>query len=674
MTKAQASTRIAKLRKEIDRYRYQYHVLDRSEISDAALDSLKKELQDLEDQFPDLVTPDSPTQRIGGAPLKVFQKVRHSEPVRSLQDAFSAEDLAQWEARNKRLVRGTYAYFAELKFDGLAVVLKYENGLFVQGATRGDGFVGEDVTQNLKTIEAIPLRITPRARDPKIIEVRGEILMSKRVFDAVNKELEENGKPVFANPRNLAAGTIRQLDPEMVRARKLDCVTFDVITDVGQKTHDEEHALLEKWGFKTANRQTAHCATLSEIRDFLEHWEKHRTSLPYQTDGAVIVVNDLRTATQLGHVGKAERWMIAYKFPAEQATTVVEDITVQVGRTGALTPVAHLRPVRVAGTTVSRATLHNADEIKRLGLKIGDTVILQKAGDIIPDIVQVLPKLRTGKERAFRMPTKCPVCESPVRRQDGEVAHYCTNPECFARTREQFYHFVGRAAADIDGLGPKIVDQLLDQQLIADVADLYTLTVGDIEPLERFGEKSAENLVAAIAERKTIPLARLLFGLGMRHVGAETAQLLAAHLAGASVDAPDALRARMQKFTESELLGIEGIGQIVAQSIVKEVHGHRIAHLLDKLHNVGVQIDVPPRVLRAGKFLNKTFVLTGALETMTRQQAKSAIVSRGGHVSGSVSTKTDVVVVGEHPGSKQRNAEKLGVTIWDEKRLLAALK
>lgn len=665
MTKQQARLRVEKLREEIDRHRHAYHVLDKPEISDAALDSLKKELQDLEDMFPGLVTPDSPTQRVGGEPLAAFTKVKHSQPVLSLQDAFTHDDLVQWQTRNRKIVDAEHDYFVELKFDGLAVVLRYEDGMFVQGATRGDGLVGEDVTQNLKTIEAIPLKIKTRPGDPRVIEVRGEVVMAKKQFAKLNAQLEKDDKPTYANPRNLAAGTIRQLDSSIVASRKLDCLVFEILSDAGQATHDEVHEILDTWGFKTANAQTQKCKNLAEVSKYLKHWEQKRETLPYMTDGAVVIVNDLDVAARLGSVGKAERWMIAYKFPAEQATTVVENITVQVGRTGALTPVAHLRPVLVAGTTVSRATLHNEDEIKRVGVKIGDSAIVQKAGDIIPDIVRVLPKLRTGKERVFRMPKKCPVCGSRVERKDGEVAHYCTNKQCFAQTREQFYHFVSRGATDIDGLGPKIIDQLLEQGLIADVADLYTLEAGDLAPLERFAEKSAENLVAAVGNRKIIPLRRLLFGLGMRYVGAETALLLEQFLAGKKVSRPVALLKTLQSLSQEQLEGIDGIGEKVAQSLRDEVQGYRITHLLAKFDDVGVRLDVPKRKT-TGALTGKTFVFTGTLQTLTRQEAKERIQAKGGHVATSVSAKTDFVVAGVKAGSKLAQAKKLGVTILTE--------
>ncbi|MBI3120468.1 MAG: NAD-dependent DNA ligase LigA [Candidatus Kerfeldbacteria bacterium] len=674
MTKSAAKIRIQKLRKEIEHHRYLYHVQDRIEISDAALDSLKKELQDLEDQFPEFVIPDSPTQRVGGKPLPEFKKVRHTTPIRSLQDAFSEEDLQQWETRNQKLLPGErMQYFAELKLDGLAVILRYEDGVFVQGATRGNGEVGEDVTQNLRTIESIPLRIQLRKSDPRVIEVRGEVVLSRKRFDAINAELIAQGKTTYANPRNLAAGTIRQLDSAKVAERKLEAIVFDILTDVGQRTHEEAHRILVSWGFKTAAFWCERVLGISGAMKFLSHWEDRRVKLPYGIDGAVLVVNDLDQERRLGSVGKADRWMIAYKFAAEQATTVVSDIRVQVGRTGALTPVAIFKPVRVAGTTVSRATLHNADEIARLGLRIGDTVIVQKAGDIIPDIVKVLPNLRTGKERVFHMPKTCPVCGSPIAKNDGQVAHYCTNSHCFAKTREQFYHFVGKSAADIDGLGPKIIDQLLDSGLIADVADLYALKTGDLEPLERFAEKKAENLVQSIQERRVIPLERFLFGLGIRYVGAENALILAREISQRRIDRPLDLWNILREWSVPELQAIEGIGEKIAESIVAEIQTPRIANLLKKLDHVGVRLRTT-KYRASGAFAGKTFVLTGTLETLSRDEARLRIVKEGGKVSGSVSGNTQYVVAGESPGSKYAKAKQLGVRILSEKEFLSMLK
>ena len=570
MDKKEAQKRIEKLREEINHHRYLYHVLDKIEISDAALDSLKHELEKLEEKYPDLITPDSPTQRVGGKPLAKFKKVEHSKPMISLYDAFSKEEMADWEKRIKKLVSQSSAlglpkaellggYYAEMKMDGLAVSLIYENGVFVRGATRGDGKIGEDVTQNLKTIEAIPLRLidygllTTADSSPAIdyrlppklkavvcsrlavanrIEFRGEVIMAKKALVELNKKYEKQGKPLLADPRNAAAGSIRQLNPEIAAERKLDCYIYGVVTDLGQKTHEDEHKIAAGLGFKTG-RFNKYCKNMEEVIKFHDYWAKKRDELPYEFDGVVVTVNNLSLHKKLGVVGKGPRYMMAYKFAGEEATTIVEDIVVQVGRTGALTPVAHLKPVSVGGVMISRATLHNEAEIKRLGLKIGDTVIVKRAGDVIPNIVRALPKLRTGKEKAFHMPKKCPICESDVERKEiGEkkgasVAYYCLNKNCFAQNRRRLIHFASKSAMDIVGMGPKIVDLLIKKELVSNPADLYGLRKGDLAPLERFAEKSAEKLVEAIEKSKKVSLARFIFALGILHVGEETAELLA---------------------------------------------------------------------------------------------------------------------------------------------------
>jgi DNA ligase (NAD+) len=582
MDKKEAQKRIEKLRKEINHHRHLYHVLDKIEISDAALDSLKNELEKLERQYPDLITVDSPSQRVGGQPLPKFEKVEHSKQMISLYDAFSKEEMADWEKRIKKLVSQSSAlglskaellggYYAEMKMDGLAVSLIYENGVFVRGATRGDGKIGEDVTQNLKTIEAIPLRLEIEAAEtafsrrerPRLrrgsplasqgvgrvrlqsisaaslrgkIEVRGEVIMTKKVFEGLNKKYKKESKPLLANPRNAAAGSIRQLNPKIAAERKLDCYIYGIITDLGQKTHEDEHKIAEALGFKTV-RFNKYCKNLEEVIKFHSHWAEKRDGLPYECDGVVVTVNNLSLHKKLGVVGKGPRYMMAYKFAGEEATTVIEDIVIQVGRTGALTPVAHLKPVSVGGVTISRATLHNEAEIERLGLKIGDTIIVKRAGDVIPDIVKVLPKLRTGKEKVFHMPKKCPICESDVERkeigdkQEISVAYYCLNKNCFAQNRRRLIHFASKPAMDIVGMGPKIVDLLLKKELVNSPADLYELEQGDLIPLERFANKSAEKLVESINKSKNVSLARFLFALGILHVGEETADLLAKKIA-----------------------------------------------------------------------------------------------------------------------------------------------
>jgi len=535
MNKQETKNRIKKLRELIEKYRYAYHVLDKSLVSDAVNDSLKHELQELENQYPDLVTPDSPTQRVGGKPLEKFEKVIHERPMLSLTDAFSFDELKEWETRNSKITPLRWNYFAELKIDGLAVSLIYENGIFVRGATRGDGRVGEDVTQNLKTIEAIPLRLNskfeirnskqiqnPKFKLPKRIEVRGEAFMSIKTFEEINQEQEKKGQPKFANPRNAAAGSIRQLDPKITASRKLSFYAYDLVTDLGQKTHQEAHEIMKLLGFPT-NPHNQYCKNLDEVEKYHQKWATERQKLPYWTDGIVVVVNDLEILKKLGVVGKAPRGMIAYKFPPEEATTIVEDITVQVGRTGALTPVAVLKPVLVAGSTISRATLHNEDEIKRKDIRIGDTVVVRKAGDVIPEVASVLKDMRTGREKQFKMPKKCPVCGGPVIRPAGEAIARCINKNCFAQNFRRYQHFISKPAFDIAGVGPKILAKFIDEGLIKDPADLFTLKEGDIAPLERFAEKSARNIVESIQSHKKVSLGRFIYALGIRNVGEETA-------------------------------------------------------------------------------------------------------------------------------------------------------
>lgn len=670
MNKAEAKIRIQKLREEINRHRYLYHVLDRQEISDSALDSLKHELFKLEEEWPDLITPDSPTQRISGRPLDKFNKVTHSQPILSLQDVFSAEEIENWAAKNQKIVPGPYDYYCELKLDGLTMVLTYEGGIFTRGATRGDGRVGEDVTQNLKTIESIPLKLNGNFTTgnqkfslPQTFEVRGEVVMTKKVFAKINQEQERLGLPKYANPRNVAAGSIRQLDSKITSARKLEFFAFEIITAVGQKTHGEVHQILSGLGFKTdPNSQS--CPNLEKVAAYLKTWEKQRQGLAYQTDGVVIIANNIALQKRLGFVGKNERWMAAYKFSAEQATTKVKDIKVQVGRTGALTPVAILQPVRLAGSTVSRATLHNQDEIDRLDLRIGDTVIVQKAGDIIPDIMSVLPKLRTGKEKKFSMPKKCPICSSAVIRPEGEVNFYCSNPKCFAVEQEKIVHFVSKKAFNMDGLGPKIIGALINAGLINSAADLFKLKAGDVAPLERFAEKSSTKLIESIQGATKISLARFIYALGIRHAGEETAVDLAKHFG--SLD-------KLANASQEEIEALPRLGGVMAKSIHQYFNNPVNKKFLEELKQGGVQILAPEAKQQSAKLAGQTFVLTGGLEKLTRDSAKEKIRAWGGEVSESVSKKTGYVVVGSEPGSKYDKAKKLGIKILSEDEFLDLL-
>ncbi|MFH1867259.1 MAG: NAD-dependent DNA ligase LigA [Patescibacteria group bacterium] len=664
MLKAEASKRIIKLRAEINHHRYLYHVKDKQEISDAALDSLKHELVKLEEQWPDLITPDSPTQRVAGEPLKQFHKVRHSQPIISIEDAFNFEEVENWQTRNEKLLgHQIKGYFTELKIDGLSVVLTYQNGLLVRGATRGNGLVGEDVTSNLRTIESIPLKLESKGPPPKLLEVRGEVVITKQELKRINQQQQVQGLPSFANPRNLAAGSIRQLDPKIAKNRRMDFYAFEILTDLGQSTHAQVHQLLRKYGFKVS----PYCEEVPNLKAFEQYvkkWEAKRDKLPYQTDGIVLVVNNIGDQQRLGSVGKTERWMLAYKFPSEQSTSRIKDIIVQVGRTGTLTPVAILEPVRLAGTTVSRATLHNEDEIKRLDVRVGDTVIVQKAGDIIPDIVKVLPKLRTGKEKIFKMPTLCPACGSVVMRKSGEVAWHCTNKNCFAVLSERLRYFVGKKSFDIDGLGPRILDQLLEQGLIKDAADLFTLKVGDLEPLERFAEKSAQNLVESTNKAKTIELPRFINALGIRHVGEETAIELASYYSNL---------ARLQQASLQELEGIADIGPVVAKSIYEFFQNSANQRFIKRLQDLGITVHTIISS-KSGKLTGKIVVVTGFLENFTREEAKQAVRRSGGKVSESVSSHTSLVVKGKDPGSKYTQAVKLGVKIISEKEFSQLVK
>lgn len=665
LSKLQAKQRITKLRKEINHHRYLYHVKNTQTISDAALDSLKHELAQLETQYPDLITPDSPTQRVAGEPLPGFKKVHHSKRMLSLNDAFNFEELQAWEKRLQKIVSAPLQYYAEIKMDGLAVNLLYKDGQFVQGATRGNGLIGEDVTANLKTIDAIPLRL--QGSYPKVLEVRGEVYMTKDQFEKVNQSA--GGR--YANPRNVAAGTIRQLDPRIVAGRKLNFMAYDAVTDLEVQLHSEIHTRLQDLGLPSSvlNKE---CATIEDVQKYYETILQQRADLPFWIDGIVVNVNSLEAFKELGVVGKAPRGAIAYKFPAEQATSVIEDIQIQVGRTGALTPVAHLQPVFVAGSTVSRATLHNADEIKRLDVRIGDTVIIQKAGDIIPDIVQVLTKLRSAKSKPYRFPKRCPACRSVIEARDSEVAYYCTNPECFAQQREILYHFVSKSGLDIAGLGPKIIDQLIEVGLISQFADIFQLTVGDLQPLERFAEKSSEKLITEIQQARQVPLPRLLYALGIRHVGEETAIALAEHYKTISA---------LQTATIEDLENIPDIGGVVAKSIYEYFHDPKHQKQLHELlQYIKIQLSngsnaiyrVP--TIKNNKLSGKTFVLTGTLESLTRDEAKDLIRAAGGKISSSVSKKTDYVVAGDDPGSKYDKAKSLHVPLLSEQAFKKLLK
>ncbi len=655
--------RAAKLRQEIERHRYLYHVLDRQEISDAANDSLKHELSRLEAQYPELMTPDSPTQRIGGQPLPELKTVPHRQRMLSLNDVFSADELAAWEQRWQKLApRSRSDYLVDLKLDGLAVSLLYERGLLVRAATRGDGATGEDVTHSIRTIESVPLRLRlddlgqPQRRTVLngTVEIRGEVVMLKRDFEALNRRQARAGKPVFANPRNVAAGSIRQLDPKLTASRKLRFYAWELVTDFGQPTLAASYELMRKLGVKV-NPEAVVCPDIAAVQIAHARAQRQREQLPFWVDGVVVKVNDRELYQRLGVVGKSPRAAVAYKFPAEQATTVVDAIQVQVGRTGALTPVAHFRPVQLAGTTVARATLHNADEIKRLDVRVGDTVIIEKAGDIIPDVVQALTQLRPTGTKAFQMPKHCPVCRHPVRRKDGAVAHYCSNPTCPARAREALYHFASKKAFDIDGLGPNTIDVLVDEGLVSQPADFFELTAPQLIGLPLFAETKSKNLIAAIDAARRVSLNRFIFSLGIRHVGEQTAIDLAQHFHSIKVlmaaDAP-------------QLTVVPNIGSVVAKSIAwffaRPANQKRVERLL-----AAVSLLPLPR-LKNAKLEGQTVVVTGALATISREEAHALIRAAGGTVGSAVSKQTAYLVVGDNPGSKLAAAERYGVPVIDE--------
>ena len=668
MDKVAAKARIQKLRSEIDHHRYLYHVLDKAEISDAALDSLKHELARLEGDFPDLITRDSPTQRVGGRPLAKFEKVRHPVPMNSLNDVFSEGEVGEWAHRIEKLLGyGVSEYYADLKMDGLAIELTYRNGSLTRAATRGDGQIGEDVTENIRTIEAIPLRL--QGKPPTELVVRGEVFFTKKEFLRINAAQKKKGEKLYANPRNVAAGSVRQLDPAITAARSLDFYAYGFVGRGEDHfneypSHDAEYKALRSYGIKT-NPYGAVMKSVEDIVAFHKKWITGREKLPYEIDGIVISVNDTRAYQRLGVAGKAPRAAIAYKFPAHEATTVLLDIIVQVGRTGTLTPVAVLQPVPIGGVTVSRATLHNQDEIERLGVKIGDTVIVERAGDVIPAVTGILRRLRPKHARSFHMPKRCPMCGSSVVKKEGEVAYRCSNPHCEGRSRLTIRHFVSRRAFDIRGLGGKIIDVLVDHGLIQDAADLFSLRESDIEILERFGKKSAKNLIYAIQSRKKIELSRFVYALGISHVGEETAVDLAKYFRTLET---------IMDASEETLRAIPDIGAVVAKSIYEWFQNSSHRALLKKLHAAGVTPISESASKRPQKFSGKTFVLTGTLESMARDEAKDRIRELGGNVAGSVSAQTDYLVAGENPGSKLNRAKTLGVKTIDEKQFLAMIR
>lgn len=659
LTKTEAKKRIEKLRELISHYRYLYHVKDRSEISDAAHDSLKHELYELEQRFPDLITPDSPTQRVGGKALDKFKKVKHASRMLSMEDVFSEEEFKKWEERLAKVGgKKVQDYYCMQKIDGLAISLTYKDGVLETAATRGDGRVGEDVTQNIKTIEAIPLRLREiKKKLPKTLEVRGEVFMSKKDFEKMNKALKKAGKKTFANPRNVSAGSVRQLDPKVTASRPLDFRAWH-LGDIGQKTQEESMELLKDLGFKTA--EGTHAKNRKEVKAYFDKTAKRREKIAHWIDGVVVRVNNHAYYGKLGVVGKTPRGLVAWKFPAEESTTKVLDVDWSVGRTGKLTPIARVEPTFIAGTTVQNATLHNLDEIRRLELKIGDTVILTKAGDIIPKITKVLKELRSGGEKAVGAPKKCPVCGSKVEHHGDQVDLFCTNKDCFSMERERILH--AARAFSIDGLGGKRIEHFINAGFLKTAPDIFRLKKDEIAALAGYGEKSANQIVDEIQSKKEIDLPLFIAGLGIPNVGIETAYALSA--AFGSLD-------KIRKADKEKLTAVQDIGEIVADSIVDFFASDRAEKLLDDYDDVGVR--VKSRKAKSHKLKAKSFVITGTLEKYSREEAQEAVRANGGDVSSSVSKKTDFVVVGENPGSKAEKAKKLGVKTLSEKEFLSML-
>ncbi|MEM4997008.1 MULTISPECIES: NAD-dependent DNA ligase LigA [Priestia] len=661
-----AKSRVQELRDLLNQYGYEYYVLDQPSVPDAEYDKLMNELIEIEESFPELKTADSPTQRIGGQVLDAFEKVQHQTSMLSLGNAFNEEDLRDFDRRVRQAVEDEFSYVCELKIDGLAVSLRYEGGYLVLGATRGDGTTGENITENLKTIRSIPLRI----KEPLSMEVRGEAFMPRKSFEALNEAKMERDEVPFANPRNAAAGSLRQLDPKIAAKRNLDIFVY-AMTDTGEleiDSHSESLNLLDDLGFKT-NKERQTCETIDDVIAYIESWQTKRPELSYDIDGIVVKVDSFDQQAELGTTAKSPRWAIAYKFPAEEVVTKLVNIELTVGRTGVITPTAILEPVQVAGTTVQRASLHNEDLIREKDIRIGDYVVVKKAGDIIPEVVNVIEEKRTGEEQEFTMPTHCPECESELVRLEGEVALRCINPSCPAQIREGLIHFVSRNAMNIDGLGEKVISQLFREQLIKDVADIYTLTKQQLIELERMGEKSADNLIAAIEASKENSLERLLFGLGIRHVGAKAAKTLAQHFE--TID-------KLTKATYDELVAINEIGAKMADAIVAYFTQEEVQELIHELKEYGVNLTYKgPKLVSVENvdsvFAGKTVVLTGKLEQLSRNEAKAQIEALGGKVTGSVSKKTDLVVAGEEAGSKLTKANELEIEVWDEARLLTEL-
>ena len=658
MDEREAAVRARELRESLNYHNYRYYVLDDPVVSDAEYDAMMRELERIEEDFPGLVTPDSPTRRVGAPPSEAFRPVTHLARMLSLENVFDDGELRVWLERVERQAGTGVEYVCELKIDGAGIALTYENGVFVRGATRGDGVTGEDITANLRTIRSLPLRLLVED-PPALLEVKGEAFMPRRSFEELNQAREEEGQPPFANPRNAAAGSLRQLDPAVTASRRLDLLIYELAHLEGGEPPLFHHQVLERlkeWGFPV-NDKWIKTSAAEGILGFCQHWIERREELPYEVDGAVIKVDDLSLRDRLGSTSKAPRWAVAFKFPAEEKVTRLLDIEINVGRTGALTPTAVLEPVFVGGSTVSRATLHNQDEIKRKGIKIGDWVLVHKAGDVIPEIIKPIPERRDGSEREFVMPDRCPVCSAHVFRPPGEAVARCTNVDCPARLFESILHYASRNAMDIEGLGPAIVGELMQKGYVKKISDLYRLEEEQLYDLTHFKDKAVANLRKAIDATRERPLSRLLFALGIRHVGRHTAEVLSRRFR--SMDG-------LRKASLEELADTPEIGPVIAASVRAFFDEPRNLELVEELREAGLRMeeeagDEGPRPLEG-----LTFVLTGGLDSMTREEARAAIEERGGKVAGSVSSRTDYVVVGKDPGSKLEKARSLGIKTLDE--------
>lgn len=669
MAKQDIKKGLEKLRDEIRRHDHLYYVLNKPRISDGEYDALYRKLKDTELSHPELITPDSPTQRVGAPPVKAFGVVRHIAPMLSMDNTYSSEEIREFDERVRKNLRGAQQpeYVVELKFDGVSISLIYENGVWARGATRGDGVEGDDVLGNLKTIRSIPLSLRGEGKKAaKLIEVRGEIYMTKSEFDELNREKGKSGEELFANPRNAAAGSLKLLDSKIVAKRHLSIYVYGVGHYEGMdfKTHLEVLEYLKDAGFRI-NPNYVLCKTIEEVIEYCESWEKKRDDLEYEIDGMVLKVNNLAQRETIGVTSKSPRWAIAYKFPAESALTEIKDIIIQVGRTGAITPVAILKPVHLSGTTVSRATLHNFDEISRLDARIGDKVYVEKSGEIIPKILSVAKEKRTGKEKPFPLPVKCPACGSKLVREEAEVAIRCENAGCSAQIKERVLHFAARSAMDIENMGGAIVNQLVDKAMIKDYGDIYNLKFDDIKGLDRMAERSASNLVDAIEKSKANELHRLIFGLGIRHVGEHAAWILADHFG--SIE-------KIKDASIDELIAIHAIGPVMAESIYNFFHTKENLDILSKLKDAGLKVSGAQALAKGGKLEGKNIVITGTLKSFTRPEAEELIRRMGGNASSGVGKNTDFVIAGDEPGSKLDKARALGIKILTEDEFKAMVR